>query len=118
MGIRKTKSEVSESLETRKALTPDGRENQLIALAINRVEERMRNNEASSAEYVHFLKLASSKERLEKEKLELEKQLLQAKTESLKSQKETEELYRQAIKAMRLYSGQEVENDDEDEELY
>lgn len=106
-----------ESLSIRKAFTPEGRENQLIALAIDQVEDRMRNGKASSAEYVHFLKLASSKERLEKEKLELEKELLQAKTENLRSQKQTEEYYREAIRAMRIYSGQEQEEDDE-EELY
>lgn len=117
MGRRKTTDQFDESLTTRRAFTPDGRENQLIALAIDRVEERMRKGEASSAEYVHFLKLASSKERLEKEKLQLEKELLQAKTENLRSQKQTEELYREALRAMHIYSGHASgDDDDEDDE--
>lgn len=118
MRKKETQPESDESPLYRKAITPEGRETQLIALAIDQVEQRMREGKASSAEYVHFLKLASSKERLEKEKLELEKQLLQAKTENLKSQKQTEEYYREAIRAMRIYSGQQEDDDDEDEELY
>lgn len=116
MGRLKTLPESEERRPTRKSLTPEGRENQLIALAIDRVEERMLKGEASSAEYVHFLKLASSKERLEKEKMELEKELLQAKTEALKSAKKTEELYREAIKAMNLYSGKGGYEEDYDED--
>lgn len=117
MGRIKSIPEVVEMEPTRKALTREGRENQLIALTIDRVEERIRNGTASSAEYVHFLKLASSKDKLEKEKLELEKELLQAKTENLRSQKATEELYRDAIRAMHVYSGNIEEDTEDDEDL-
>ena len=44
-------------------------------------------------------------EKLELEKLEEENKLLRAKTEALKSQKKVEELYAEALKAMRDYSG-------------
>lgn len=87
------------------ALTPEEREEQLIALAVDRVEERMRNGEATSAEYVHFLKLASQKNQLELEKLRKENELLIAKTESYKSAKRVEELYEEAMNAYKLYSG-------------
>ncbi len=65
----------------------------------------MREGTASSQIITHYLKLATEKERLEMEKLELEKQLLQARTEDLKAAKKTEELYQQAIQAMKDYGG-------------
>ena len=99
----------------------EARENQLIALAIDAVEERIRNKTATSQELCHFLKLASSKERLEKEKLALEKELLAAKAEAIKSQQRVEELYANALSAMRSYSydtGSDNSGDDDDDEEY
>ncbi len=96
----------------RPALTPEARENQLIALAVDLVEQRLLDGTASSQETTHFLKLGSMKNRLEMEKLQEENRLLKAKTEALQSAKRVEELYTEAIKAMRRYSGQ---GDDEDE---
>lgn len=101
---------VDTSLPKRKirpALTPETRENQMIALAMDLVEKRLIEGTASSQETTHFLKLASSKERLEKEILEKQKELIAAKTESLKSAKHIEELYTEAIKAMNSYKGNE-----------
>jgi len=60
---------------------------------------------ASSQVITHYLKLGSTKERLEKEKLEEENKLLRARTEALQSSKKIEELYENAISAMRRYSG-------------
>lgn len=97
----------------RPALTPEARENQLIALAVDLVEKRLIEGTASSQETTHFLKLASSKARIEKEILEKQKDLITAKTEVLQSQKRVEELYSEAIRAMRKYSGQNEDNDDE-----
>lgn len=96
--------------KTRPAFTPEARENQLISLAIDCVEERLRNGTASSQEVTHFLKLASKKARLEQEILEKQKELIEAKTESLKSEQRIEELYTQAVNAMRSYSGQTNED--------
>lgn len=87
------------------AKTEKGREDELIALAYNRVEERIRNNQATGPELVHFLKLGSTKGRLEQEILEKEKELVAAKTENLRGQKNVEELYTKAIEAMKSYSG-------------
>lgn len=94
----------------RPALTPEGRENQLVALAINLAEEQLRNGTASSQVITHYLKLGSTKERLEREKLERENELLRAKAEALQSQKRIEELYADALIAMKDYGGR---NDDE-----
>jgi hypothetical protein len=87
------------------ATTPEARENQLISLAVDLAEEQLLKGTASSQVISHYLKLGSTKERLEKEKLEQENKLLKAKTESIQSQKRVEELYKNALDAMRSYSG-------------
>ena len=92
----------------RPALNPDSREQQLIAAAVDLAEKQLLEGTASSQVITHYLKLGSSKERLEKEKLEEENKLLR--TESIKSAKKQEELFEEAIRAMRHYSGR-----DEDE---
>lgn len=96
----------------RPAMTPDSRENQLINMAVDLAERQLEEGTASSQVITHFLKLGSSKERLEREKLEEENKLLRAKTESLQSQKRVEELYAEALAAMRRYNGQGDSNDD------
>ena len=97
----------------RPALTPEARENQLIALAVDLVEQRLLDGSASSQETTHFLKLGSMKNQLEMEKLREENKLLKAKTESIQSAKRVEELYAEAINAMRRYSGNTNANADE-----
>ena len=98
-------SESNSQKKIRPALTPEARENQMIALAVDLVEQRLLDGTASSQETTHFLKLGSMKNRLEMEKLKEENKLLQAKTESIQSAKRIEELYTEAINAMRRYSG-------------
>lgn len=90
--------------------TPEERENQLIALAVDRAEEQLRDGTASSQVIVHFLKLGSTKERIEKEILEKQKELIEAKTATLQSAKRVEELYANALKAMRSYQGMEPDD--------
>lgn len=111
--MAKTKKEVVKKKTRPPALTPEAKENQLISLAIDRAEQQLLDGTASAQVIVHFLKMASSKDKLEREKLEKENELLKAKTESLQSQKNTEELYKNALNAMRAYSGIEVEEDDD-----
>lgn len=88
--------------------TAQAREDQLIAMAYDRVEDRIRNNQATGPELVHFLKLGSSKGKLEKDILEQEKELVSAKTQSLRSQQSTEELYNKVLEAMKSYSGSDL----------
>lgn len=102
--MAKVKTPVS-TKKMRPALTPEARENQMIALAVDCAEQQLRDGTASSQVIVHYLKLGSSKERLEKEKLEKENGLLTAKMEAMQSAKASEELYAKAIEAMRRYSG-------------
>lgn len=85
---------------------PDEWENRMINLTMNAVEQRIANGTASAAEYVHFLKLGSSRERLEQEDKRRDIQLKSAKTEALESAKRIEALYSDAVNAMRRYSGQ------------
>ena len=99
------KSQQSSQKKIRPALTPEARENQLIALAIDLVEQRLIDGTASSQETTHFLKLASSKAKLEKERLELENELTKAKTKSIQQNDRLEALYIDAIDAMRRYGG-------------
>ena len=97
------------------ALTPEGRENEMIALAMDLAEQQLRDGTASSQLITEFVKRGSTKARLEKEILKEQKNLMKAKTEALESAKRVEELYTQALTAMKKYSGQ---HDTEEEEEY
>jgi len=95
----------SSNKKIRPALTPEARENQLIYLATELAEQQLKDGTASSQVITYYLKLGSSKEKIEKEILEKQKELITAKTEALQSAKRIEELYANAITAMKSYSG-------------
>lgn len=97
----------------RPALTPEAREQQLISLATDLVEERLRNGTATSQETTHFLKLGSSIAQLEIEKKKLENELIKAKTNAVNSSENSEKLYSNAIKAFQRYSGSGGESYDD-----
>lgn len=94
-------------VETRRkpATTPEGRENEMVSLAHDLAEEQIRNGTASSQVITHFLKLGSTRERLEQQRLEHENELTRVKIEAIESQKRVEELYMEALTAMRSYAG-------------
>lgn len=101
---RVKKSDTSgSSKKIRPALTPEARENQLISLAVDLAEQQLRDGTASSQVITHYLKLGTTRERLEKELLEREVELKKAKTESIQSAERIEKLYSEAITAMRNY---------------
>ncbi len=102
----------------RPALTPEARENQLISLAIDLVEQRLMDGTASSQETTHFLKLASRKAKLEAERFELENELIKAKTKALHDAADMKALYENAIAAMRTYSGHGGDIEDEEYDDY
>lgn len=102
----------SKERKLRPAISQEAREDQLINLAINLAEKQLLEGTASSQVITHYLKLGSTKEKIEKDILKEQKNLIQAKTEALKSEKRIEELYSNAINAMKRYSGQEVCDDD------
>lgn len=102
--------------QRRPALTEEGRENQLISSAIDLAEKQIAEGTASSQVITHFLKLGSTRERLEQERLRRENQLLESKVEMMASAKRVEELYESALNAMRLYSGRMPDEDSMDDE--
>lgn len=111
-----TRKAANESSKPRRppATTPEARENQLIALAVDLAERQIEEGSASSQVITHYLKLGTTRERLEQERLRSENELLKARIESLASGVRVEELYGKAIKAMATYAGRDdVEMDDE-----
>ncbi len=88
------------------ARSPENRENQLIELAYQVAEQRLRDGSASAQEVVHFLRMGTAKSRLEQQKLEMETELIKSKKELLEANKRSEEKYQQALDAFRLYNGQ------------
>lgn len=104
--MAKVKTESPRSTPKRRtALTPEGREGQMIALAVDLAEQQLREGTASSQVITHFLKLGSERERLERERLAEENKLLRAKTEALEAQKESKVQYEKILKALRNYNG-------------
>ena len=99
------KSDQENLPKLRPALTPEARENQMIALAVDLAEEQLRSGKASSQVITHYLKLASSKYKYELEKLKSDTKLQEAKASQIADQKAQEELYLKALEAMRDYSG-------------
>lgn len=89
------------------ATTPEGREAQLVSFAFDLAAKRIQEGSASAQEIVHFLKLGSSRERLDQQKIKLENDLLRAKQVQIESQAVAESMYRDALNAMRRYSGQD-----------
>lgn len=89
----------------RPATTPEGREQQLVNLAMDASEKRIKDGSASAQELVYLMKTGSPTAKLERKILSLQAELLVAKTEALQSQKRVEELYADALSAMRAYSG-------------
>lgn len=108
----KVKSSSGSTQKMRPALSPEAREKQMMSLAMDAAEQQLRDGTASSQVICHFLKLASSKEKLEKERLEEENKLLRAKAEAIKSAETSEEMYKNAIKAFTKYSGHGSEYDE------
>ncbi len=101
----------------------EARESQVIAAAYDLAEQQILNGTASSQVISHFLKLGSSRERLEKELMAKKRDLMDAKTKAIASEEELKKLYKDALDAMRIYSGAASQSDldedyDEDPEDY
>ena len=94
--------------QSRPAVNPQDRENQLISLATDLLEQRLREGTASAQEITHLLKSGSVREQLERERLRYETKLLEARTQQISDAARMEELYANAINAMKTYQGQEI----------
>ena len=99
----------------RPAQTVEGRENQLVSLAMDLAEKQIQDGTASSQVITHFLKAGSTREQLERERLRSENVMLKAKVEAMESAARTEEMYAEALTAMRSY--QPEVDDDRDEQV-
>lgn len=108
MGEKRTRSTVAE----RK--TPEGTESYLINLAMRRAAEMMENGTAPAQIISHFLKLGTEKARYEREKLKAETQLAISKASLMESQKKSEEVAAEALKAFKRYAGLSEETDEEE----
>lgn len=108
---RRRKSNEPLTPQSPPAATPEERENQMISLAVNLAEKQLREGTASSTVITHFLKLASTREKLEQEKLRHETAMLEAKREALQSSGEVKQLMDNALAAFRSYSGNDIEED-------
>jgi DNA-binding ferritin-like protein len=100
----------------RPAATPEGRENQLVSMAVDLAERQLQDGTASAQVISHYLKLGSTRERLEQERLARENELLNAKVKHMASAERIEELYKTALNAMRSYAGQEELEYEDDED--
>ncbi len=96
----------------RRAQSPEARENQLINLAVDLAEKQIVEGNVSPLVLAHYIRMGSTKERLEREKLKKENEHLQAKIEALQVAKETGARYEEALRAFASYSGQDVVDDD------
>ena len=105
MPKRKAVEASDQSGMMRPPLSPEARENQLITLATDLAEKQLREGTASSQLITHYLKLATAREKTEREILELQKELIKAKTKSYQSNEEMKALYADALDAMRRYRG-------------
>ena len=110
--MKKARTQDADTVKRRPAITPEARENQLIALAIDLAEKQLIEGTASSQVITHYLKLGSTKERIEKEILEKQKELISAKTEAIQSAKTIEELYKNALEAMISYRPTQTDDTD------
>lgn len=104
-GRRRTSESEDPTPLARPATTPEAREHQLISAATDLAERQIHDGTASAQVISHYLKLGSTREKLEQQRLERENELLKAKVEALQSQKNVEELYTKAIAAMKSYGG-------------
>jgi hypothetical protein len=118
MASRKTNSKKQSETVRPPATTPEERENQLISAAVDLAEQQLQTGEASAQVITHYLKLGSSRERLEQERLKNEVKLMETKREMMESEKRVETLIADALHAMQAYSGHspsEQESEYEDE---
>lgn len=114
--LRKDTDNIEKIGGTRPATTPEAKEAQLISLAVDLAEKKLRDGSASNQLITHYLKLATTRESLEKERLIEENKLLKAKTEALQSQQRSEEMYAEVLAAFKRYSGNM--NDEAENEFY
>lgn len=101
-----------------RAMSLDDQEDALITLAVDLAMKRLKEGTASNQLVAEIIKMGTSKERLAREKLQRENDMLRVKTEAIEASKRNGELYADALKAFRQYSGQAsfIEEDEYEED--
>lgn len=107
-------SDIMSKVKSTPARSPEARENQMINLAMKLAESQLRDGSATSQVITHFLKLATVREQLENERLRAELRVADAKIKQMESAETSKELYSNAIAAFKSYSGQDVEEEDDE----
>ena len=118
MATRKSTRSNEPIMQSPPAMTPEERENRLIALSYDAVEQRILSGTATAAEYVHFLKAGSIRQREEMEKLQKENALLKAKTEAIESERDRAESYKEVIAALSSYRSESTNDYPADPYVY
>jgi hypothetical protein len=111
MPPKKEPTTPSSATRRRPADTPTAREQQMINYADELAEKQLREGTASAQVITHFLKLGTSREQLEQEKIRAENLRLEAQIAQIKSQARTEDLMERVLAAMKVYSGQDDDDD-------
>lgn len=93
------------------ATTPEGRENQMIALAFDQAELLLREGRAPAQVLVHYLKLGTENTKLERERLRSQIALDYKKAENIETAERLEVVYEEAKAAMFRYQGHDVPDD-------
>lgn len=88
------------------ARTLEAREHQLSDAAYDLAERQLEDGTASSQVITHFLKMGSTRELVEQERLRGQIEVDRVKAEQLEGQKRMETLVSDAFEAFRTYSGQ------------
>lgn len=91
------------------SMSDDAREQRMIKYATDLAEKQLREGTASSQVITHYLKLGSSREKLEQREKEQNIKLSQAKINSLESEARSEQMFADAISAFKRYSGEDDE---------
>lgn len=95
---------------SRPATTPEAREGQLVSLAVDLAEKKLRDGSAPPSMVIHYLKLGTTREQLEQERLKQENIMLQAKAQALASSARSEETLQRAIDAFTSYRSSELDD--------
>lgn len=116
--VKKSEGKKTSRRRSAPARTPEAQEQLMINLSMKQAEEMLREGRAPAQIVVHFLKLATEKAKYENEKLKAETEMTVSKSELLKSQQHSEELYAEAIRAFKSYGGGATAEDYDDEDYY
>ena len=111
MPPKKETDNTSSAARRRPADNPGDREKQMANYADELAEKQLRDGSASAMVISHYLKAATERERLEREKINLESLRLKAQIAQIESQATSGELMERVLDALRSYSG---EDDDDD----